>query len=68
MTIIIFSHQKNYIIIILGKNMEHVYLSYTKDVKEIKGKVRIAAENFFALILILKTLSFVKAVALYLGI
>ncbi len=51
-------------------NMEYTLSSYKKDIKEIKkvvNKLGITAENFFALILVLKTISFVKAVFLYLG-
>jgi hypothetical protein len=33
----------------------------------VKSKLRITAENFFAVILLLKTLSFLKAVFLYIG-
>ncbi len=49
-------------------NMEYTLTSYKKDIKKVKNKLGITVENFFALILVLKTLSFVKAVFLYLGI
>ncbi|MBO8182082.1 MAG: hypothetical protein H0Z28_04715 [Archaeoglobus sp.] len=46
--------------------MEYICIESARHV--VKNKLRFTAENFFAIILVLKTLSFVKAVLIYFGL